>query len=142
MVLVTLRSADEVRPAEFPEAVGELDPDMVAIATTIIQRRAGAFDPSTFRDRYQEALRELAEANLKGRPLAAKPAVAPPPVVDLMAALKRSLMEDTGASAVKPRRQAAGDRRQRSLLLPVAGRRDKKPQPRAADTTSRGRRKA
>jgi DNA end-binding protein Ku len=53
MVLVTLRSAEEVRPAEFPEADGELDPEAVAIATTIIQRRSGLFDPSTFRDRYR-----------------------------------------------------------------------------------------
>jgi DNA end-binding protein Ku len=33
----------------------------------IIKRKTGEFDPSTFRDRYQEALRELIEAKLKGR---------------------------------------------------------------------------
>ena len=121
MVLITLRAADEVRPAEFPAAEGELDPDMVAIATTIIERRSGAFDPSTFPDRYQEALRELAEAKLKGRSLPVKPTAAPPPVADLMSALKRSLAQESGASTPKPRPKAAGDRRQGTLLLPVPG---------------------
>src|SRR5258708_37960203 len=88
MILMTLRTADEVRPAEFPADEGELDPDMVAIATTIIKRRAGTFDPTAFRDRYQEALRELAEAKLKGRSVTAKPVPEPSTVLDLMAALK------------------------------------------------------
>src|SRR5205085_2616387 len=87
MALITLRTADEVRSAEFPEAEGDRDPDMVAIATTIIQRRSGAFDPTTFRDRYQEALREIAEAKLKGRSLPAKAAPTPPPVINLLDAL-------------------------------------------------------
>ena len=39
---------------------------MVAIAETIIERRTAAFDPQTFRDRYQDALRELVEAKTKG----------------------------------------------------------------------------
>jgi DNA end-binding protein Ku len=64
---VNLRSADEVRPAEFgAKPDGEADADMVAIAETIIERRTGAFDPETFRDRYQDALRELVEAKTKG----------------------------------------------------------------------------
>jgi len=32
MVLFTLRAADEVRASQFGSAVGELDPEMVAIA--------------------------------------------------------------------------------------------------------------
>jgi non-homologous end joining protein Ku len=39
-------------------AEGELDAEMVAIAKAIIAQRAGSFDPTTYRDRYQEALRE------------------------------------------------------------------------------------
>ena len=65
-----LRSADEVREAEFgPTAKGEVDADMVAVDETIMERRKGSFDPATFRDRYQDALRELgqqAERHCKG----------------------------------------------------------------------------
>jgi DNA end-binding protein Ku len=100
---------------------GEIDPEMVAIAEAIIKRRIGRFDPATFRDRYQEALKELIEAKLKGRTIAARPVPAKGPVLDLMAALKRSLAQDTGASSGKPRRKTQPNRRQPSLLLPVAG---------------------
>jgi len=39
---------------------------MVAIAGAIISQRTGHFDPSTYRDRYQEALQQLIEAKMKG----------------------------------------------------------------------------
>jgi DNA end-binding protein Ku len=123
LALVTLRSAEEVRAAEFREYDDDLDEEAVAIAAMIIKRKAGTFDPSTFRDRYQDALRELIEAKVRGLPVKVRAEVRPPPVLDLMAALKRSLEEDSGqaASRSKPKRKAAGDQRQRNLLLPVSG---------------------
>jgi DNA end-binding protein Ku len=47
---------------------------MLAIAGTIVERRTGKFDPSEFQDRYQEALRELIEAEMKGPPIKPLPA--------------------------------------------------------------------
>jgi DNA end-binding protein Ku len=124
MLMRTLRSADEVREAEFGDAAAEADPDMVAVAKTIIERRAGEFDPEEFRDRYQDALRELVESKVKGKGVIKKTAAtAPPKVIDLMEALKRSLAEGGGGVGAKPARKpkAAPDRRQATMLLPVEG---------------------
>jgi len=52
-----------------------------------------------------------------------------------LAALKRSLAQETGVA--KPKRKAAGDRRQTSLLLPMSGKKKKTAKP-VPVTTSRG----
>jgi DNA end-binding protein Ku len=98
---------------------------MVAIAGTIIKQRTSAFDPSAFRDRYQEGLRELIEAKMQGRSVKPREVASPPPVIDLMAALKRSLAQEGAAPkrstpAAKKTKKAASDRRQAALLLPVS----------------------
>ena len=66
MALFTLRAAGEVRAPQFGSAEGDLDTEMVAIAGAIIRQRTGSFDPSTYHDRYQEAVQQLIEAKMKG----------------------------------------------------------------------------
>jgi DNA end-binding protein Ku len=141
LVLVTLRAADEVRAAEFERLTGDADPEAIAIAELIIKRRSGAFDPSTFRDRYQEALRELIDAKLKGRRIAPPVPRRAAPAPDLMAALKQSLAEIDGGKS-KRARKSNTDRRQPSLLLPVAGNRKTPKAASAARETPQRRRKA
>lgn len=141
MALFTLRAADEVRPAQFPEAKGDLDPEMVAIAGTIIRQRLGQFDPSTHHDRYQEALRQLIEAKMQGRTVRAQAVPPPAPVIDLMTALKRSLeTESPGSSRAiasrTKRPKTAADRRQSALLLPISGSRKSKAQPASEPSAS------
>ena len=147
MVLITLRAAEEVRVQQFTQSDGAIDAEMLAIARAIIDQRTGQFDPSRFRDRYQESLRELIEAKMKGLPIKPREVSAPAPVIDLMAALKRSLVQEPPAANLaktKKRAKAAPDRRQRALLLPVSGGRKDTVKPATEPTTvaSRGRKKA
>jgi DNA end-binding protein Ku len=142
LMLITLRAADEVRSAEFEGLTDDADPEAIAIAEMIIKRRSGVFDPSTFRDRYQDASRELIDAKLKGRRIQPPAPRTVEPAPDLMAALKRSLAEIT-ETAPKRRRKPTADRRQPSLLLPVAGngKTPKQLRPHARRPSAAGRRK-
>jgi DNA end-binding protein Ku len=69
------------------------DPDMVQLATQLIDRQSGTYDPADVEDRYETRLRAVIEAKLKGEGLEAEAAEEPDRgnVVDLMAALKKSL---------------------------------------------------
>ena len=121
LMMSTLRTADEVRAAEFDKMPETVDAEMVAMAEQIIARLAAKFDPSSFRDTYQDALRELVTEKMKGHKPTRRAAEPPPSnVVDLMAALKRSI-EAGGGAASGGRKRKEPDRRQQSLLLPVKG---------------------
>jgi DNA end-binding protein Ku len=128
LLMSTLRSADEVRAADFASSDAGADPELLAIAETIIERARGKFDPADFHDSYQEALRELVDNKLKGITTKPRTIAEPPKVIDLMEALKRSLM-DKGAlpTPAKTKRAKPVDRRQPQMLMPVGGGKGKKP---------------
>lgn len=94
----TVRKPDEIF-GELP--AGELNDELVSLATHIIDKKQASFDPSGFEDRYEEALLELIRAKQKGRkPPVVQAAERPANVVNLFDALKRSLAgEGEGPSA-------------------------------------------
>ena len=69
------------------------DPDMIQLATQLIDRQTGTYDPADVEDRYETRLRAVIEAKLKGEGLEpeATDEADRSNVVDLMAALKKSL---------------------------------------------------
>jgi DNA end-binding protein Ku len=99
MVLETLRYADEVnKAAAFFRSIGDDKPDaeLLDLATTLIDKKSGDFDAGDFHDRYVDALKDLIERKKKGKTISTSdeddtPAARGSNVVDLMAALKRSL---------------------------------------------------
>jgi DNA end-binding protein Ku len=117
LLLETLRYADEVHRAQsYFREIGEHEPDadLLDMASMLIERKAGKFDPSEFHNRYVDALHRLIEEKQKkkGEKIIEDPdADAGPPkgsnVVDLMAALKRSLGDDRGGKAANENRGAA-----------------------------------
>jgi len=105
ILLTTLRThEDMVDSAEAGDKTKLPKPDknMLEIAEKIIDQQEGKFDPTTFKDRYEDAVRDLIARKKKGQ----KPTEAPEPepgdgkVVSLMDALRRSL---AGSKAKKPK---------------------------------------
>ena len=78
------------------------DPDMIQLATQLIDRQAGKYDPADTEDRYETRLRAVIEAKLKGEGIEPEAEEEPDRgnVVDLMAALRKSLGQPTGEPAV------------------------------------------
>lgn len=95
MLLTSLRYKYEVRdeaPVFDPIEDVDVPEDMLDLATHIISRKKGHFDPAEYEDRYEKALVEMLRAKGQGKPVRA-PEQAPRPsnVVNLMDALKRSI---------------------------------------------------
>jgi DNA end-binding protein Ku len=115
ILLETLRYADEVHKAStFFRDIGDhkADPDLLDMASMLIERKAGEFDPREFHNRYVDALHELIEKKqkAKGRKIIEQPDEAPPKgsnVIDLMAALKKSLGDDKKAKKSPAKKETA-----------------------------------
>ena len=111
LVMEILRYADELRdPADFFTEVPKTKPqkDLVELAVQLIEQKSAPFKPEAYRDHYQEALKALVQEKMKGRKIVAQDEGQRPTgtnVVDLMEALKRSVVQSTtlGAKRASPR---------------------------------------
>ena len=83
--------------------------DMIELASHILDTKAAHFDPSKFKDEYENALKALVRRKASGKPIkTAEREEKPDNVINLMDALKASLK---GKSAAKRRAHAPASRR-------------------------------
>ena len=107
----------------------EVDPEMVQLAVQLIDRQVGRYNPSDLEDRYETRLRAMLDAKLAGAKLEddTPPVASPSNVIDLMAALKKSLGAAPDAEvpvkkAKKAKTPTAEEaRRQPAFKLPIEG---------------------
>jgi DNA end-binding protein Ku len=98
----------------------KIAPDMLDLATHIVETKAGHFDPDRFDDRYEHALSELIQAKQSGRSPPSAPTPRPSNVVNLMDALRRSVKAErqkpsARATRSKSTRRAAISTKRRKL---------------------------
>src|SRR6202162_4468978 len=87
------RDINDARSILGDAAEIKTDPEIVALAKQLIDRQTTQYDPADLEDRYETRLRAMIDAKLKGEgfDLAEPAAPAESNVIDLMAALKKSL---------------------------------------------------
>jgi DNA end-binding protein Ku len=95
LVMYTLRHANEIRSMDAIEELADMPekikPDEIKLARQVIGTFEGDVDFESYRDDYQVGLREIIDAKIEGREIVAQEIEAPPKVVNLMDALRRSL---------------------------------------------------
>ena len=124
LVMYTLRHASEIRSMDQIEELADMPasvkPAEVKLAQQVMATFEGELDFASYKDEYQEGLREIIDAKIEGREIVVEEVEAPPKVVNLMEALRKSL--DTISSGKKktapvqaegaePKRAAGGRRR-------------------------------
>src|SRR6185295_19013057 len=103
LIMYTLRHGNEIRSMdaidELTEMPEKVRPEEVKLAKQVMGTFEGAVDLQEYRDDYQVGLREIIDAKIEGREIVAQEIEAPPKVVNLMDALRKSL--DTISSSKK-----------------------------------------
>ena len=133
---------------------GQSDPAMVDLAVQLIDRQTSAYNPADLEDRYETRLRAMLDAKIAGEEIHdTVPAVSDSNVIDLMAALRKSLGDapkpaETAPVAKAPtkraQKSAEEQRKQPGLKLPIdgGGKKAKEAALPAAESVSRPRRRA
>jgi DNA end-binding protein Ku len=101
LIGTTLRYPYELRDAAdyFDDIKSpKISKDMVELAVHILDSKAAHFDPSKFKDEYEDALKKLVRRKAAGKPIKVpEPEEKPSNVVSLMDALKQSVKGKTSA---------------------------------------------
>ena len=105
LVMYTLRHASEIRSMdaidELHDMPAKIKPDEIKLAQQVMGTFEGKLDFQSYHDEYQDGLREIIDAKIEGREIVAPEIEAPPKVVNLMEALRKSL-DSISSSKKKP----------------------------------------
>jgi DNA end-binding protein Ku len=109
ILLTTLRTHEDILAASGVGGITDLpkpDRRMLEIAEKIIEQQEGKFDPMTFKDRYEDAVRDLIARKQRGQKVTTALPVEKDAgkVIDLMDALRRSLAGKGGVSKERAER--------------------------------------
>jgi len=135
ILMETLRYADEVNKAQgYFRDIEETkpDPELLELAEALIDRKTAKFDPGKFHDRYVDALHELIERKRKGKTISTDEEPAPSRgsnVIDLMAALKKSIERPGGESGGKASAKKAPAKKAAPARKPATARKPAKSAP-------------
>ena len=159
LVAHTLNEQRDLNPSQhlFDDVRSiKLDPEMIGLANQLVERQTEEYDPADLEDQYETRLRAMLDAKIKGEGVraVAAPALLESNVIDLMAALRKSLGDPLSSAEEKPavqpsrrssRKTAKPDvRTQSTLKLPLKGGKaaQAKAEPVAAPKASSSRRRA
>src|SRR3954462_4153887 len=109
MMGTLLRYPYEVRSAdEYFDDIQDVKvtKDMLDLAKHIVNQKAGHFEPDKFEDQYETALIDLINQKRAGKPITAKARPSGENVVDLMDALRRSLVGSAAARSEPSKKPA------------------------------------
>lgn len=125
LVMYTLHHAAEIRTIdqidELREIKGKVNPAEIKLARQVIQSLEGELNLEDYKDEYQQGLRAIIDAKIAGEEVVAPEEVAPPKVVDLMEALRKSL-DQVSAGKKKPAKVAGTAAVKKVAHLRTAGR--------------------
>ncbi len=109
LTLHTMFYANEIRQVdEYGQTdTVELKEQEKKLAQQLIESLAAKFEPQKYVDEYQDRVKVLIEAKLKGQEVAATPQPQLAPVIDLMEALKKSLSDRQALPKKPPARAVA-----------------------------------
>jgi DNA end-binding protein Ku len=106
------RDLNSAKPLLEDAQAVKTDPEMAKLAVQLIDRQTSQYDPSDTEDRYETRLRAMIEAKLKGERVTVdeEPAQVGSNVIDLMAALKKSLGQTTTEDKPAERKKPAAEK--------------------------------